>query len=274
MKAVATAACILSFALGGGAMGARLVDRLNVAHEGFLNDRREVLSSLSDPFGVPAAARVVLEDPYSDFQREAAWKRNVVTTIFWVGEQPTENNPTPNHKSAWDQNWQANFGGYDDPGSRDGYLPQGFNPRLNPFYIALPYNDIGKNFRHRPEASRVIPWFWERYQGDGISVCKGRWLAIHHEGKICYAQWEDVGPFETDHHEYVFGNEDARVNRNQGAGLDVSPAVRDYLGMGSGERVEWKFVEDHEVPAGPWKSAGFRPGEPELPMREPPLPRR
>jgi hypothetical protein len=278
MKAVATAACILSLAHGGGAMGARLADRLDRAHEGFLNDRREVLSSLTDPFGVPAAARVVLEDPYSDFQHEAAWKRNVVTTVFWVGEQPTENNPTPNHKSAWDQNWQANFGGYDDPNSRDGYLPQGFNPRLNPFYIALPYNDIGKNFRHRPEASRVIPWFWERYQGDGISVCKGRWLAIHHGGKICYAQWEDVGPFETDHHEYVFGNEDARLNRNQGAGLDVSPAVRDYLGMGSGDRVEWKFVEDHEVPAGPWKSAGFRPGatpgEPELPSREPPLPRR
>ncbi|MBC7980493.1 MAG: hypothetical protein H7Y36_08025 [Armatimonadetes bacterium] len=263
---------IFTLLLTGTGMAARLTDRLESAHEDFLKDRREALSSLSDPFEVPAAARVVLEDPSESFRREAAWKRNVVTTVFWIGEQPTLNNPTPNDMSAWDRNWEANFGGYDDPNSRDGYLPGNFVPMLNPFYIALPYNDIGKDFRHRPEASEVIPWFWERYQGDGISVCKGRWIAIHFEGKICYAQWEDVGPFETDHYEYVFGNENARSNRNQGAGLDVSPSVRDFLGMKSGQRVEWKFVEDYEVPKGPWKfsvsneaAPGFR--EPALPTR-------
>ena len=257
--------------LCGPVMGMGLSERLGDAHESFLTDRRAALSGLSDPFGVPEAARVVLEDPSRAFRREAAWKRNVVATVFWIGEQPTENNPTPNNKSAWDQNWELNFGGYDDPNSREGYFPKGFVPKLNPFYVALPYNDIGKDFRHRPEASQVIPWFWERYQGDGISVCKGRWIAIHHEGKICYAQWEDVGPFETDHYQYVFGNEVARKNRNQGAGLDVSPAVRDFLGMGSGKRVEWKFVEDYEVPRGPWKFTEFQPGkvpgEPPLPIR-------
>lgn len=264
-----TSVSLVCLALSGVAMGAHLTDQLNAVHEGFLEDRRAVLSSLSDPFGVPEAARVVLEDPTESFRREAAWKRNVVTTVFWIGEQPTTNNPTPNDKSAWDSNWLSNFGGYDDPNNRDGYSPKGFTPALNPFYVALPYNDIGKDFRHRPEASQVIPWFWERYQGEGISVCKGRWIAIHHEGQICYAQWEDVGPFETDHHQYVFGNENARSNRNQGAGLDVSPAVRDFLKMTSGQRVEWKFVEDYEVPEGPWKPSVFQtgtiPGEPDLP---------
>jgi hypothetical protein len=271
MKFLTPTASTLALVLSGTAVATQLGDRLEMAHEDLLNDRRAVLSSLSDPFGVPAAARVVLEDPSSRFRMDSAWKRNVVTTVFWIGEQPTENNPIPNDKSAWDQNWQANYGGYDDPNSRDGYLPRGFVPRLNPFYVALPYNDIGEDFRHRTEAAEVIPWFWEKYQGDGISVCKGRWLAIHHEGKICYAQWEDVGPFETDHFGYVFGQEEPRQNRNQGAGLDVSPAVRDFLEMGSGERVEWKFVEDYEVPAGPWRSSGFRPGatpgEPPLPSR-------
>src|ERR1700716_2193865 len=33
------------------------------------------------------------------------WKTNIVTTVFWVGEQPTENNPVPNTKSSWDLNW-------------------------------------------------------------------------------------------------------------------------------------------------------------------------
>lgn len=271
MKAPITSTCCLSVLLCGTVMGMRLSERLDASHDAFLEDRRAALSGLSDPFGVPQAARVVLEDPTRAFQGEAAWKRNVIATVFWVGEQPTENNPTPNNKSAWDQNWEMNFGGYDDPNSREGYFPKGFTPRLNPFYVALPYNDIGKDFRHRPEAAQVIPWFWQRYQGDGISVCKGRWLAIHHEGRICYAQWEDVGPFETDHFQYVFGNENARMNRNQGAGLDVSPSVRDYLGMASGARVEWKFVEDYEVPRGPWRFPAFQPGatpgEPALPSR-------
>lgn len=268
MKTLTSAAVILGL-LSEAALGARLSDKLEATHESFLEDRRGALSGLSDPFGVPPAARVVLEESSSSFRHRAGWKRNIVTTVFWVGELPAENNPTPNNQSAWDPNWQRNFGGYDDPQSRDGYIPKAFVPKLNAFYIALPYNDIGKDFRHRPEASEVIPWFWERYQGEGISVCKGRWIAVHLEGRICYAQWEDVGPFETGHHEYVFGNEYPRANRNRAAGLDVSPAVRDYLALGRGQRVEWKFVEDHEVPAGPWKFTGI---EPELPSRDQALP--
>lgn len=239
-------------ALGGSAEGGRLWERVSEVHEGMLEERREALPGLSDPFGVPPVARAVLESSQDDLRAGMSWKRNVVTTIFWVGEQPTENNPTPNTKSAWDTNWQENFGGYDDPVLRDGYKPAGFTPGLNPFYIALPYNDIGKDGRHRPEAAEVIPWFWDEFRGEGISVCKGRWLAVHHEGIVCYARWEDVGPFEVDHWEYVFGDEAPRANRNKGAGLDVSPAVRDFLKLQSGARVEWRFVNDHEVPPGPW----------------------
>ena len=244
---------IASASLLGSATAARLSDRLSSAHEGFLEDRRNALPSLSDPFGVPEIARVVIERPRDGFRSAAAWKRNVVATFFWVWELPTQNNPTPNTMSAWDQNWQANFGGYDSPDRRDGYLPADFTPHLNPFYAALPYNDVAKGGVHRPEASTVIPWFWESYRGDGISVCKGRWIAIHHEGKICYAQWEDVGPFEVDHWQYVFGTEDPRPNRNQAAGIDLSPAARDYLNLRSGATVEWRFASDYEVPTGPWK---------------------
>ena len=238
----------------GTAAGARLSERLVEAHDGFLENRREALPSLSDPFGVPASARVVIERPRERFQERSDWKRGVVATVFWVGEQPTENNPTPNVMSAWDQNWQANFGGYDEPDKRNGFLPAGFVPSLNPFYVALPYNDVAKGGVHRPEASGVIPWFWENYRGDGISVCKGHWVAIHHDGKVCYAQWEDVGPFETNHWQYVFGKEAPRANRNQAAGIDLSPAVRDFLSLRSGERVEWRFADEQEVPRGPWKN--------------------
>lgn len=249
---------VISAAVLGPVANARLSDRLATTHDALLEDRREALPSLSDPFGVPAAARVVIERPREKFQSAAAWKRNVVATVFWVGEQPTQNNPVPNTMSAWDQNWQANFGGYDSPDRRAGFLPANFIPSLNPFYIALPYNDVARGGVHRPEASLVIPWFWESYRGDGISVCKGRWVAIHHNGKVCFAQWEDVGPFEVDHWQYVFGNESPRPNRNGSAGIDVSPAVRDFLNLRSGERVEWRFAQDREVPRGPWRNWGIR----------------
>jgi hypothetical protein len=247
---IASFSLFMSFALPGA--GSSLQSRLEKIHEELLNDRRAALPALSDPFGIPPEARVVFEQGREDFRAASRWKRNVVATIFWVGELPTQNNPTPNVMSAWDQNWQANFGGYDHPERRSGYLPVDFVPSLNPFYIALPYNDVAKGGVHRPEAAQVIPWFWERYRGDGISVCKGRWIAVHHQGRVCYGQWEDVGPFQVDHWEYVFGKEDPRPNRNKAAGIDVSPAVRDFLQLRSGGVVEWRFVEDHEVPPGPW----------------------
>lgn len=185
------------------------------------------------------------------------WKRNIVTTVFWVGEKPTQNNPVPNNKSSWDASWYYSFGGYDnpDPAARDGYFPRGFTPRQNPFYVALPYNDVTRGTT-KPESRRVIPWFRQAFEREGKSVCKGRWVAIRHGNRIAYAQWEDCGPFRTDHWEYVFGNQRPKPNLNQGAGLDVSPAVRDYLGMSGKDVCDWKFVEFREVPNGPWAKFG------------------
>ena len=46
------------------------------------------------------------------------------------------------------------------------------------------------------------------------------------------------------------------MNLNGGAGLDVSPAVRDYLGFGTKDVCDWKFVEYRDVPPGPWSRYG------------------
>ena len=185
------------------------------------------------------------------------WKSNIVTTIFWIGEKPSENNPVPNRASSWDREWTKNYGGVDDPDSahRSNYIPVKFTPRLNPFYCALPYNDKAKE-GHRPEAPSVVPWFREAYQGPAVSTCKGRWIAIRKGNRTAYAQWEDAGPFRTDHWQYVFGNERPKPNLNKGAGLDVSPAVRDYLGLQSTDVTDWRFVDFSEVPRGPWSTHG------------------
>jgi hypothetical protein len=185
------------------------------------------------------------------------WKKEIVTTVFWIGEKPTPNNPTPNRSSSWDANWTKSYGGFDDPDRADrrDFAPANFTPQQNPFYVALPYNDKSIN-GHRPEAPRVVPWFKDAYQGPAASTCKGRWIAIRKGTKTVYAQWEDSGPFRTDHWQYVFGNERPKPNLNRGAGLDVSPAVRDFLGLQDTDVTDWRFVEFGEVPHGPWSRHG------------------
>ena len=190
-------------------------------------------------------------------QERFPWKRAIVTTVFWIGEAPAGNNPVPNHASSWDKDWAKSYGGFDDPNPahRSDFMPVKFTPRQNPFYCALPYNDKAGT-GHRPEAPQVVPWFKEAYQGPGVSTCKGRWIAIRKGNRVAYAQWEDAGPFRTDHWQYVFGDERPKPNLNKGAGLDVSPAVRDYLGLTETDVTDWKFVDFSEVPRGPWSRLG------------------
>jgi hypothetical protein len=176
------------------------------------------------------------------------WKMGIVATVFWIGE--TGSGPT-NTRSAWDKKWVNSYGGVDDPVRRRGYEPAGFTPPQNPFYVALPYCDIQAG-RLKAEAAKVVPWFIQRFRGPGCSVCKGHWLEIRHGFKTCYAQWEDVGPFYTDSSAYVFGNERPSSNVNHGAGIDLSPAVRDYLGLRSLDLIDWRFVEQADVAVGPW----------------------
>ena len=185
------------------------------------------------------------------------WKRNIVTTTFWVGEDACNRNPVHNHSSSWDREWKDSFGGFDnpDPKARRGFIPANFIPKQNPFYVALPYNDVTKGTT-KPEARRVIPWFRDAFVKEGQSVCRDRWVAIRRGNRVAYAQWSDCGPFRTDHYQYVFGNERPKPNLNKGAGLDVSPAVRDFLGMAPTDITDWKFVEFSEVPPGPWSRYG------------------
>ncbi|MBV8098283.1 MAG: hypothetical protein JOZ31_03910 [Verrucomicrobia bacterium] len=217
-------------------------------------ERRKISAKLPLTQKTPNSSALLYSSSSTD---RTEWKLNITTTVFWIGEKATINDPISNDKSAWDVAWFYRYGGYDDPnpGARMNFVPLRFPPRQNPFYIALPYNDI-QNHHTRAEAAGVIPWFKTSFVRDGQSVCKGRWVAVRHGNRVCYAQWEDVGPFATEDWKYVFGNERPRANRNQDAGLDVSPAVRDYLGLRGLDTCDWKFVDFSGVPAGPWTKYG------------------
>lgn len=211
--------------------------------------REQALLKVEPQVFVPTSSRPAMQ--------RFPWKTNIVTTVFWIGESAGGNNPVPNFRSSWDLNWQANYGGFDTPerSDRRNYIPVSFIPRQNPFYCALPYNDVTHG-QFKPEAPLVIPWFKQAYMGQGQSVCWHRWIAIRKGNRTCYSQWEDCGPFRTDHFQYVFGNEKPKPNLNHGAGLDVSPAVRDYLGLQPTDVTDWQFVNTQDVPPGPWRSYG------------------
>ncbi len=230
------------------------------------------LSGISQTFGQSAPRVIIPSANRSNVpSRQVApaerslypWKLHITSTTFWVGEQPTQNNPVPNHISSWDLQWARNFGGYDDPDpsrrvashSTGEFRPKNFVPKLNPFYIALPYNDKTR-MGYRPEASRVVPWFNRSTNGKHQSTLKGRWLQVYSNNRSCYAQWEDVGPFVVDDWPYVFGDKRPVNTSNKGAGIDISPAVRDYLGISNSSQVHWRFVEENQVPYGPWKKYG------------------
>ncbi|HOX08131.1 MAG TPA: hypothetical protein PK280_17175 [Planctomycetota bacterium] len=158
----------------------------------------------------------------------APWHRNILATVFWVGEPGNE-------ASAWDAQWVRSFGGVDDPKRRDGFLPAGFTPKLNPFYCALPYNDVAG----RPGAK---------------SALRGRWVEVRAGGRSCFCQVEDVGPWYVDDRDYVLGECRPRAEGQGRAGIDLSPAVRDYLKLSGKDLVDWRFAD--AAPAGPWSGWG------------------
>ena len=48
-----------------------------------------------------------------------------------------------------------------------------------------------------------------------------------------------------------------KAKSNKNAGIDLSPAVRDYLGItGSDNSCDWRFAEVSEIPYGPWRKFG------------------
>ena len=171
---------------------------------------------------------------------------------------PPRTIPSRIDSSCWDPHWAKNYGGNDTPDTAQRtaeYIPRQLHPRPEPILRRPALQRYGAR-RPQGRGAPGHPLVPEGIQGPDPIRLQGPldrhplWL------KVCYAQWEDAGPFRTDHWQYVFGNERPRPNLNGGAGLDVSPAVRDYLGMNSTDVTDWKFVDFEEVPTGPWARYG------------------
>ncbi|PLX28065.1 hypothetical protein C0583_02430 [Candidatus Parcubacteria bacterium] len=226
------------------------------------NNNEEVLKNRRN---IANASEWRLEDyivkPYSYFSsKQIVQLKNylndeykyTMTSVFWAGEgADASNDYISNRESYWDVDWMESFGGIDDPNNRCGYWPCEFEPQENPFYFALPYGDYDEDGEHK-DSLRDLNW----YRGEDIdeSILKNRWIEIVYKNQVCYGQWEDVGPMNTDDYDYVFGSAMPENDFGVKAGLDVSPALRDCLGMETNVVTAWRFIEEDEVPSGPWKT--------------------
>ncbi len=211
---------------------------------------------------------------------------NIIASTFWVGEGASgDNDFITNTVSAWDGEWGKKFGLEDAPLiSRDAnFIPSSnqYKGIENPFYCALPYNDMSNGvydgagvedhtapvdqYSRKLNAYEVVPWADEMsvdQWGFGNSMCKNRWIKIQVSGtdKVCYVQWQDAGPYYYNNHKYVFGTDrPANTTDAPYAAIDLSPSACLYLeqqlqvwGAPSFE-VDWSFVNEEDVPDGPWK---------------------
>lgn len=186
--------------------------------------------------------------------------KEATTTLFWVGEESNaENDFIANHESYFDSFWLEHYGGIDSPAPRCGFLPCAFLPRENPFYFALPYGERDEEGNLKSSVER-IPWYRPISLADNQSLLKNVWIEIRYGDRVCYAQWQDVGPFETDDFDYVFGASPPKNTFGVSAGLDISPATWDCLGLKTNDVTAWRFVPDSQVPPGPWKAIVTRRG--------------
>ena len=212
----------------------------------------------------------------ADARSRYPWHTDIVATTFWVGEVFDPNASDGSQViSTYDSRWMDHYGGCDgvvvdgechtEARSADnGYFPRDMTPRQNPFYLDLPFDDVNDPAAFARRGS-VIPWVNEpgrsgRVGDRSVSYMKNRWVRIKRGDRVCYGQIQDAGPGVYDDAAYVFGADDRRPRngRYNAAGMDVSPALNGCLGFaeldGENDRVDWQFVDDADVPAGPWRT--------------------
>ena len=236
-----------------------------------------LLAGLIAPLAVVAAPQAGARPAAEPARARASypWHTRIVATTFWVGEIFDPDAADGSQMiSTYDDHWYASYGGCDGRlrgdtctterrFARNGWFPRRMTPKQNPFYLDLPYDDLNDTigFRRRGD---VVPWatrprYADRVDDPDVSLMKNRWVQITSRGRTCYGQIQDAGPGKYHDARYVFGHRDARPasRRYHRAGMDVSPALNGCLGFraldGDRDRVAWRFVDDRDVPRGPWR---------------------
>jgi hypothetical protein len=185
----------------------------------------------------------------------------VPASVFRVGVAlPGQGVDGQSLSSGWDRSWAAHYGGCDGYGSvgascrsdlaartAPDWFPVALVPKENPYYVGLPYNDVGDPDR------AAVPWAYDpgyaEHVGDrAFSFVKNRWVQVTGANGSCYAQVEDTGPGASDPGYVLRAAPPAHT-----PALNLSPALARCVGVtdpAAGTRVDWAFVD--RPPAGPW----------------------
>ena len=187
------------------------------------------------------------------------WKTDIVTTVFWIGEHADRE-----QSRSESQEFLGLATGRAITAVTTAPIPHGGTTTSRSissrgrirFTVALPYNDVTHG-QFKPEAR---DWSFRGF--DRHSCSRGIRFA-----KIAGSRSAEAIGSATRNGKIVgrsaptisntFSRTNARrPNLNHGAGLDVSPAVRDYLGLRTDVLTDWQFVEVRDVPPGPWRNYG------------------
>ncbi len=99
--------------------------------------------------------------------------KNISAINFWIGEPPSaDNSYIRNVNSTSDSRWVQDFGGAFLDCRHDSFLPVGFHPRENPFYVALPYNDFASDGSRKSDATSTYGYDEKRWTQDESIVKK------------------------------------------------------------------------------------------------------
>jgi hypothetical protein len=249
----------------------RFVDTPPVKVDASVPSKDVVLNKIYTSSGVTDTTGTVVA-----LGRQYSLHSKIVATTFWVGEIFDSNAPDGSQVfSTYDSEWMTHYGGCDGVvvdqrcqterrTAANDFFPTSMIPKMNPFYLDLPFDDLHDDIAFKQRA-KVIPWandpgYAGRADDRSFSYMKGRWVKLMHNSHTCYGQNEDAGPGQYHDSRYVFGSEDARPANKKfnGAGMDISPALNGCLGFseinGENDKVDWQFVDDVDVPLGPWKT--------------------
>jgi hypothetical protein len=193
-------------------------------------------------------------------QREYPEHAGVRAALVRIGAVTAEGEGGQSLRSGWDGAWASHYGGCDgvgtvgarcrsDLGQRHApdWFPTAMTPRENPYYVGLPYNDLGAEADRGALAWGADPGYAGRTGDRRFSFLKNRWVAVAVRNDFCYAQVEDTGPGVSDP-AYVAGS----APPSRAPSITLSPAIVGCLGL-TGDRpltVSWRFVD--APPDGPW----------------------
>jgi hypothetical protein len=207
------------------------------------------------------------------------WK-HVTASTFYIGEEAnTSNANISNITTAWSEFAVSDFGGVDSWGpinpddwdgqryQRNGFCPKDFRAKENIFYLALPTLDHDEHGRVKAaekqvrNGARYLPELQRFHHGrfrEDQSPFKNLWVEVVFHGRSAFGQLEDIGPSDkhdrsVSDYKYVWGKAKKPKNKfGMHAGIDLSPALTDYLGTDGKGKIHWRFVPAKQVPDGPW----------------------